>query len=184
MVSAATDAVRDYFARLRAVDVPQPLIDSEDVESIAEAVQEVLLYLENIATVEPPIVEDSADTETPLAKPVERQVVGDDGLEIAQGGDSVRITRVPEPFDSPVIEGPFTFPVKIHTSSGENPDFVYVLRDLDGNLLSEGIQVARAHMANANYVVADDNTFGLACYDGDDLVLLVAFDEIEDTTSC
>jgi len=69
-----------------------------------------------------------------------------------------------------------TFPVKVSDASGSSPDFSYTVEDLEGNELGTGVPVEQEKHLAVWFQAADD-TYGLACYDGGSLKLLIAFGE-------
>ena len=72
--------------------------------------------------------------------------------------------------------------------AGASPDtncsWKYTIKDLAGKTLAEELAPQRARYAATAYTYAPDDSYGLAIYTGGDWVLLVAFEEIEDTSVC
>jgi len=81
-----------------------------------------------------------------------------------------------------------TFLVRV-TEDGTGVDgppstWKYNVKDLSGNTLDTGVTPEKARMATSKYTKAGANTYGIAGYNGDTLILLEAFEEVPQTNVC
>jgi hypothetical protein len=94
------------------------------------------------------------------------------------------------PKDEPEVRGPVggggggplvagVFVVKVTYESGDSPDFLYTVEDLEGNVLGVGVPSEEAHHLawEGQYEPAAKGSYGLAFYDGLTLKLLTALGE-------
>ena len=69
-------------------------------------------------------------------------------------------------------------------SSSTNCSYTYTVKDLRGNTLATAKTPYRPRYEKTAYIVAPENSYGLALIDNGSLTLLVCFQEIEQTDAC
>lgn len=80
--------------------------------------------------------------------------------------------------------------VKVYDHAGEhgtaaaNCAITYTIKDMAGKTLETTLTPERPRYPLTTYIGAPDASYGLAIYTGSAWVLLVAFEEIEDTSVC
>ena len=170
-------ALLDTVDQLRQIPVPA---ESEDVKGLIEWHKTFKSVLSSMPEVpDPDSLTRFAESVDQEIKELTDKVNGESG---PRGSGDLR--------DDGLLLRLEVFAVKVTKDGGVAGDdatdctWTYTVKDLFGNTLGTAVAPERARYSHVAYTYAPNDSYGLACYDGETLKLLVCFGEIETSGPC
>ena len=189
--------VAETLGRLRRMEIPGEVTDASPA-GLARKLDDLLSCLTRFKESLPPAGESPEDTFSlpemfeniedrvrPLAN-----VTGGQGIKVDSGPGGIVIGVEREEADAGEDDSDMAFPVKVTNDGGTagsdttTCSLTYTVDDLAGNELDTDILPKQGRLPNCEYAVPSADSYGLACWDGEDLVLLQVYEELPLTETC